>query len=441
MKSGSGGSRRLRRLFWAGLLVVVAYFAASFWVGLQAKAVLEQYAMRDDWWQNLKVQILEHENGILDSTGVLAISHPAAPDGQQVRMSYRIWHALWPTRLANVSWMVEAPKIVMNRAAARPELTELHGHGVLGWGGRFQGKAIMEGRNLQKDSSHVVFSSMKLQLDLGQDYSSMSFQWPEVRMISVDGLAATPVGQVQDLEWTIEILSQKVTHAWSAARLSWAPSRITASGLVGNIQSGTGFVDGSSPFVDFDWQVRSEAVEIAGYQARQVELQGSVKNVSAQAVSEIAGYWATSFSWPELTADMDLSPAWRSLLFDGFQVQQAQMKALSDWGIVQAQADVSLLPVPQDVQEKADIQWEKYLVSSAGIDVQGVPPTLAFLGVMTGVFERTQSGIRSSCQIDQGNIVLNGHQVPELAAKPVLGLINRFLNSLVETDPEKIRMT
>jgi len=60
---------------------------------------------------------------------------------------------------------------------------------------------------------------------------------------------------------------------------------------------------------------------------------------------------------------------------------------------------------------------------------------------MTGVFERTQSGIRSSCQIDQGNIVLNGHQVPELAAKPVLGLINRFLNSLVETDPEKIRMT
>ena len=352
---------------------------------------------------------------------------------------YQINHALWPTRMAQITWQAQ-PNGVMASHSRRylSAPIELTGAGILSWNNVFESSLAAPAFSVRSDDSLIHVTAMTGQVMIDQQRLQIQMHWPQVQ------------GQRQRPDLHIENLTLKVdtydrfaglgTSTIEMDSLQWdslTARQVTMSGQA----TQTPAVAGVAPArMRLDLRARAQTLSLPGYDLQTVLLDGALVDVDLQAVQTLQRIWNETAGLQLLApADLvDWRQALRTLVLQGMRAEIAEVSAQTGYGEVSGKAVLDLHKVdkPELAQPGKPVDFEKYLQSSGEVRIQGqgISATLTTLGLLTGFLTRTSDGVRATYELSQGKLQVSDKALP---AQPVYMLMNRLLNALVVMEPVK----
>jgi uncharacterized protein YdgA (DUF945 family) len=416
------------------LVVILAavWIGASAYVGFKAQHELAVITNPPLGTTPFRFSNVTHDRGLLISNGSMIVHYPDPDADQQspsdlfqVQINYTIDHRVMLTHLSTyeltANLIGDGAQAMTALFGQNPILT---GQGRWGWDGQALNQYALPALKSEQTDFTFEMSPINGQFKIKQ--AELDFEMSLASLLMADANGETRISDVQVTLMTKDRDTGQGRSVFTIGQVDFPVGQAQAVRVVGeSVYEGDRLNVSIGKAVGF--------LTIAGTTASNLKLDILLEGLYAKSMASLSAVMNGAGNLEDLTPaqQQTVKEAIRDLIVHGFSVGIIDMQAATNDGVAKASA---MLQVKPNAPASKNLTFDaaKQLVFNANLDLEGsaISPSLTAIGTMMGVIVERQNGFTGSVSLDQGQLVINGINVPfEAEAAQISANITEFLKT------------
>lgn len=425
-------NKKLVSVLTLGVILAAGWVGASAYVGFKAQQELTVLTHPPLGTTPLRFSDATHDQGLLTSKGSMIVHYPD-PDADQrspadlfqVKINYTIDHRVMLTHLSTYALTAnlvgDGAQAMIALFGQNPSLT---GQGRWGWDGQVLSRYGLPALKSEQADFTFEMSPINGQFSIKQAELDFEMSLPSLLVADADGV--TRISDVQATLMTKDRYTGEGRSVFTIGQVQFPDGQAQAIKFVGE-----SLYVGDRLNVSIGKAIGG--LTVAGTTVSNLKLDILLEGLYAKSMASLSAVMNVAGNLDDLTPAQQrvVKDAMRDLITHGFSVGITDMQAATKDGVAKASAMLQVKPTAQASPTLA-FDAAKQLVFNANLDLEGsaISPSLTAIGTMMGVIVERQNGFKGSMTLDQGQLVVNGTNVPfEAEAAQISANITEFLKT------------